>query len=187
MPAPEWHALQVGQPYHPQRTRWPEGAHYAYRAGHHELLLFLDSPTAREIAAVRTGAPQCALYTDDAAGLLVLLYQFGASVPWSDAPFSWHLLPAAERVVPPLSGAGEESRALLQAVLVDAATGTVQAIRAVTLTPAFTAQLHAAIRRQAARPWDRAAYDRALDALYQRYPTTRALLAATTARSRGGA
>jgi hypothetical protein len=38
--------------------------------------------------------------------------------------------------------------------------------------------LHAAIRDQVARPWDPAAYDRGLDALYRRYPTTEAMLAA---------
>lgn len=39
---------------------------------------------------------------------------------------------------------------------------------------------------EAAIPWDPAAYDAALARLYARYPDTRALLATTTIRTRGG-
>lgn len=164
---------RVGELYHPTRRSWPEVALYQYRGGSHELVLFLPRPTSREVRAVRQGLASFAFYADQ--NLLVLLYAFGDGLPWSDAPFSWHLLPEAERVLPPETR-GEE-RALLSVVLVDAETGIIRALRVVTLSPTFTRLLHDAIREQAARPWPGdALYDAQLAALYQRYPSTTALL-----------
>lgn len=175
------HAYRVGDPYHPTRRSWPELAQYQYRGGGHELVLFLRQPTSREVRAARQGLASFAFYADQ--DLLVLLYAFGDGLPWSDAPYSWHLVPKSERVLPPETR-GEE-RALLSLVLVDATTGIIRALRVVTLTPTFTRLFHDAIREQAARPWPgAAAYDAELAALYQRYPSTAALLA-VSARDTG--
>lgn len=179
------HELRVGQPYHPGRQSWPEVAQYQHRGGGHELLLCLACPTGTEVEAVRRGEAEFALYAHE--DLIVLLYRFGAAgrgIPWSDAPYSWHLVPAGERALPP-DVAGNE-RALLTVVLVDAATGIIRALRVVSWSPAFTAAVHAAIRAQAARPWSEAVYDAALDLLYARYPTTGALLERAVARTTGG-
>lgn len=170
-------AYRVGALYHPSRRSWPEVAQYSYRGGGHELVLFLRQPTSREVRAARQCLASFAFYADQ--DLLVLLYAFGDGLPWSDAPFSWHLVPEAERILPPETG-GEE-RALLSVVLVNAATGIIRALRAVTLSPTFTRLLHDTIREQAARPWPGdAAYDAELAALYQRYPSTAKLLAVST-------
>jgi hypothetical protein len=56
----------------------------------------------------------------------------------------------------------------------------------VSLSPHFSPQLHDAICLQAARPFDQATYDQALAGLYERYPTTEALLATAIARMSGG-
>lgn len=170
-------AYRAGEPYHPTRRSWPEIAQYNYRGGGHELVLFLRQPTSPEVRAARQGLASFAFYADQ--NLLVLLYAFGDGLPWSDAPFSWHLVPAAERVLPPETR-GEE-RALLTVVLVDATTGIIRALRVVTLSATFTRLLHDAIREQAARPWPGdAAYDAELATLYQRYPSAAALLKVST-------
>ena len=49
------HTYTVGQLYHPSRRSWGEGADYNFRAGGHELRIFLGHATPREIAAVGTG------------------------------------------------------------------------------------------------------------------------------------
>lgn len=177
------HEYRVGQRYHLARGTWPEGAQYNYRQGQHELLLFFKWPTAREIEAVRVRDAEFGVYAHE--DLVVLLYQFGSGVRWSDAPYSWHLVPAEQRNLPPVPD--EEERAFLHVILVDASTGVIRAMRAVTFSPAFTRVLHAAIRDQAARPFDAARYDQALKRLYRQYPTTETLLAAANARTRGGA
>lgn len=182
------HEYRVGTPYHPDRAAWPEVAQYTYRASGHELVLFLAGPTADEIEAAARGTSEFAVYAE--GDLLLLLYRFGRpgrGIPWSDAPSSWHLVPEAERALPPPAGVAEP-HALLTVTLVDAATGIIRALRAVTLPPALTAALHLAIRDQAERPWPGGdAYDAALAGLYRRYPTTEALLRVARSRSRGGA
>jgi hypothetical protein len=49
------HTYIVGQLYDPSRKSWPEGADYNFRAGGHELRIFLGRATPREIAAVGIG------------------------------------------------------------------------------------------------------------------------------------
>lgn len=179
------HELRVGQPYHPGRKRWPEGAEYNYRAGGHELAIRLSRPMPAEIEGVRRGQSEFALYAS--GDQLLLLYRFGApgaGLPWSDAPYSWHEAPAEQRqLLPETEGA---ARALLTVVLLDADTGLIRALRAVTFSPAFTTALHAAIRAQAGQPWSEALYDANRALLYGRYPTTEALLAACAIRCQGG-
>lgn len=71
-------------------------------------------------------------------------------------------------------------------VLVDADTGLVRVLRAITLSPGFTRLLHGAIAQQLADPWDERAYDRTLASIYQRFPASRALVRACKMVERGG-
>jgi hypothetical protein len=194
----ELHEYRVGEWYSPTRTTWPDGvAHYAYRGGVHELLLFLSSPTPNEVRGVRQGEAEFGLVAQ--GPLIVLLYRFasppehpgarprpGAALPWGDAPFTVHRVSEAERTLPELPSSPEE-RALLAVMLIDAATGIIRAIRVVSLSPAFTSALEEAIREQARLPYEAATYDRLLDALYARYPSSDALLALAGVRCMGGA
>lgn len=175
--------LQVGQPYIPGRTHWPEQGEYNYYSGQHELRLFWESPSADEVRAVRKGAAHFALFVE--GPVIVMLYQFAGACDWSDAPYSIHLVPQEHRTAPPVS-AGPETRALMQVLLVDAATGVLRAIRAITLSPPFTAALHRAIDEQHRAAWDSGAYDQALQALYAKYLHSSAMVRAAVIVERGG-
>lgn len=131
------------------------------------------------MAALRAGA------TFESDDPIFFLYRFGGQ-PWSDAPYSWHLVPAAERVLPP-DPLGPDDRPLLTVILVDAASGLVRALRALSLPPPVAAPLHAAIRAQATAPFDPTTYDLRLTALYAQYPTTPRLLGQSVARAQLGA
>ncbi len=185
----------VGQPYNQLRRRWPEGARYTYRGSQHELILFFRQPSAREVRAVGQGRAEFALVAE--GPLLVLLYQFrpppehlGAPpsvvIPWSEAPYTWHRVPLDERTLPE-PATDPEQRALLTLLLVDADTGIIRALRALTFSPAFSAELEEAIREQAQLPYDAATYERLQAGLEARYPSTEALLAVARARCVGGA
>ena len=177
-------AFEVGKPYS-ARTRWPEGSQYNFRGGGHELLLLFASPSDREVTGVRKAPVELALVVE--GPLVVLSHRFGDALPWGDSPFSWHLLPESERVYPPPWEDGSpEQRALLAVFLVDAATGILRALRQLTMAPDFTRAIHRAIVEQAQQPWNAAAYDAALERLYQRYPSSEALQVAAIARTRGG-
>lgn len=175
--------LSVGALYHPSHTRWPECAQYNYRAGEHRLELFFASPEVREIREIRRGQAEIAVLVGPRA--IWLLWRFGEG-PWSDAPYSIHLVPEEDRTLPPLASE-TETRSVLQVVLVDAATGVLRAIRAVSLSPQVSATLDAAIRAQAAQPWDEAAYDREIASTYARAPSSESLVRLAQARCVGGA
>jgi hypothetical protein len=107
-------------------------------------------------------------------------------VPWGDAPYTPHLLPADQEPDLVLFTSAEQ-RLLLQVVLVDAATAEVKAMRGVSLSPEFSRALAAAVQAQALRPWrGRDDYDRQLAEVYQRFPSSEALLAVAAAHGEGG-
>jgi len=174
---------EVGTLYHPGKTSFQEAGEYNYRSGAHELRLFWASPSAREVHAVQNGQIEVALLVGPP--VLWFLYRIDGGCDWSDAPYTWHLLPPDQRMPPePLTG---EARMLLNVVLVDATTGLIRALRAATLSPAVSQALHAAIAEQMAAPWDAAAYDRARTATYARYPTSADMARAARWRGVAGA
>jgi hypothetical protein len=176
---------QVGAPYHPERTRWDEGVNYNYRAGNHELVVFAAGPTRAELRAFHEGPWEFALVAREE--VLFLLYKPG-SMPWSDAPYSWwrvrELKP--EEATEPFELPTGESRALLSIVLVDAATGLIRTLKAVTFSPAFSRALHAAIRTQMERTPSPGEYDAAVSRYYRIYPDTPAMLLRAEHRCTGG-
>jgi hypothetical protein len=183
-----FHAYQVGKPYTPGRRNWPENVEYNYRQHTHELRMFLGNLKPWEIEAIKTGPCEFALVVD--GDVLFLLYHFGEgrreAVPWSDAPYSWYLVPEDQRGLPEPAGM-PEPHDTMQIVLVDSLTGIIKALRMVSFSPAFTVAIRSALRDQAERPWPGGAeYDRQLAAVYQRY-TSEQLLARAVARTTGGA
>jgi hypothetical protein len=157
------HLYKVGELYIPGRTSWPEAGEFNYRGGEHELRLFWPNPSPEEVGAVAKGPAQFALFVDGTQ--IIFLYRFGTQ-PWSDAPYTWHRVAPAERVEPALLSADE--RVLLSVILVDAATGLIHVLRAVSLSHEFSRRLHDEIRQQAAAPYNASIYDRHLAQIYGR-------------------
>jgi hypothetical protein len=178
------HLYAVGKPYHPDVQSWPETSQYRFSSGMHDLVLFLEDPTEREVQAARTGEAEFAMLFQD--GVIMLCHRFGDGLPWSDSAFSIWLVPSAERVLPPVL-VGQQ-RALMVVLLVDASTGILLTFRVVSLSPEFTTHLHEAIRRQARMSFKgKADNDKRVARIRRLYPTTEALVADTTMRCKGGA
>lgn len=176
--------LEVGRPHPALRPPVPEGGYFNWSADALELLLAFRRPGRGEVEGVRRGACEFALVSRPPA--LFLLYTF-AGLPWSDAPYTPHLLPPDRR--PDTAPMGTpEARLLLQVVLVDAVTARVEALRAVSLAPEFSRTLAQMVREQASAPWPgRAAYDQALADAYRQFPDTADMLPFAVARCHGGA
>lgn len=182
------HPYQVGKPYIAGRRNWQEAVEYNYRQGAHELRMFLGNLKPWEIETIRSGPCEFALAVEK--DVLFLLYRFGEgrreAIPWSDAPFSWHLVPEDQRTLPEPTGL-VEPHDTLQVVLVDRLTGLIRALRMVSFSPAFTVALRSAIRDQASRSWPGGAeYDRQLGTVYGQHSSEQ-LLARAIARTKGGA
>ena len=171
---------EVGKPYSPTKKHWPEGVDYNFRAGRHELRLFMRTPNRQELTDTETGEARFALTVEK--DIIYFCYRFGLG-DWGDCGFSIHLVPKDERILPE-PPATEYERALLSVLLIDAETGIVKVIRAVSLSPQFTRKLHQAIRDQASRPFP-ADYDRQGEEVYRRY-TSAQLVERAIIRCRGG-
>lgn len=146
------------------RPGLPDASLYSYEVGGHQLLVLADRPNATERAAFRAGAlGDVAVLVDGPAVVLCWRLGGGASGwvwPWSDAPYTWHLVPADRRTLPPADDEhSPATRALLQVVLVDTSDATVRGLRTATLSPEVTAALHRGILGQASAPWDPRVYD----------------------------
>jgi hypothetical protein len=90
--------LQVGKPFIAGRTRWPVGVEYNYWAAGRELRMFSEAPRPEVVEAVRKGECEFALAVD--GPVIFFLYRFGSAIRWSDAPYSWHLVPEPQRSLP---------------------------------------------------------------------------------------
>jgi hypothetical protein len=175
------HLYKVGELYAPTRTSWPEGVEYNYRSGAHELRLFFPGVKPTEIEAIRIGPVRFALFVE--RGIIFLLFRF-AGMPWSEAPYSWHMVPADQQTIPPDTAPNE--RVILTTFLVSGDTGKLLVIRLTTLAPEFTRILHQAIRDQVAQPFDQRTYDRNLAAMRAKYPDVRAMVDQALVRCNGG-
>ena len=102
-PAP-MHTYIVGQLYDPSRKSWPEGADYNFRAGGHELRIFLGRATPREIAAVGTGRVDFGLMAELPEIFVVSRFRGpdGRVVCSFDCSYSWHRVSPDERTDPPV-------------------------------------------------------------------------------------
>jgi hypothetical protein len=177
-------SYSVGKLYNPNRTSWPESGQFNYRGGATELCLFYDNPTESEVSDLRSGISRFALVPYHT--VIFLLYRIGENGRWSDATYSWWRVPDPERVPPP-TDLTPEARVLLHLNLVNSRDGILNAMRLVTLSPGFTRTLFSEIRRQMARGRpDDPAYERQVSQAYALWPTTRAMLSAAIARTRGG-
>ena len=94
------------------------------------------------------------------------------------------IVPEEERTIPD-EPATPETGALLQVILVDAGRNIIRAIRGWKLSPGFTRQLHQAIRRQAALPWDATLYDTLMKQACAKFLSALRILPQAVARCRG--
>src|SRR5215207_2429409 len=175
--------LAVGE-YYPGTPPYPETGEYNYSSAGHELRLFYQRPSSSQIEDVRHGHAEFGFVAE--GSIIFFLYRFGEDIPWSDAPYSCHLVPERDRALPE-ADASPKSRALLTTVLVDGHSGIVRAIRSTTFSAEFTSALEDAIREQAATPpWvDSGLYERAIQEAGAQYPTTADLVMMSRHRTVG--
>lgn len=143
------YAIEVGKPLNPHINSWPPMPEYNFSDGSHELIISYARPRPQEIAAVREARAHFAFTV--IRDIIVFQYRFGAAMPWSDCGYSWHRVSEEARTLPDMPAPGE--RAMLYVIFIDANTGIVKALRALTFSHTFTKRLHKAIQEQAARPF----------------------------------
>jgi hypothetical protein len=160
---------RVGEYFRRSVRNWPEGAEFTHGPAGFELTLFRCKIDDLAVEEVRSGRAEFALIVE--SPVLVLAYQFGKALPWSDVPYYWHLRSAEDRQIP-LASPRLGERALLWITLVETTTGIIHAQRGVTLAPNFTLTLLNVIRSQAMVAPDPAGCTSAISRLFLNYPQT---------------
>jgi hypothetical protein len=148
---PAFPKYRVGEPFRRSCRAWPDGAQFRVGAEIHELTLFHSEIHEDLVDDVRRGPAEFALIVKPS--VIVLMYRFRDSIPWSDIPYSWHLQQDEGRTIPALANS-PEFRSLLWITLVSANGGMICAQRGMTLSPGFTRALHNAVRAQALSGFD---------------------------------
>ena len=165
-------ALEVGKPFEPGKTNYPEGVKFDFTEGGLVLLLFFAGPTEEEVEAVRAGGFKIGFFdiaildNDTFKGnIIFLVFKFG-DLPWMDVPFTIHLAQCkAPAEIEEGLGYG------LQVLLIDAATGVLKGIRLVGLGTEWSRNFRQAILEQEAAGFDRRAYDAEIQRTYKMYRT----------------
>ncbi|GAA3086433.1 hypothetical protein GCM10020000_86380 [Streptomyces olivoverticillatus] len=177
------HTCAVGELYNPKVTSWTDG-HAELRLTDKgvEFVLFLASPAPHEVNAFRKGNAEFAVVPGDHH--LMWCYRFvnpktgnpqlqGPGIHWSDAPWEYH---RQAKTVPVVVPGGRGATLPLYLLLVDSATGILQAQRLVGPPVEFADALRDAVERQASLPPNDAAATQEIQAVYARNRTTTDLL-----------
>lgn len=178
---PGW-ALAIGSPFVEGVTSWPPNR-FEFRifSGHIMLQICLANLSERERTAFAAGRIYTGLYIRHE--FLALLFKIEGVMDWSDQVVNINLVDAADRQPPEHA---PDTHLVMSIVLVEATTGIVQGIRAVSFSKHATALLCRTLRLQLETPFDRAQHAQAVEALYRRYPTSRQLVQAATVTERAG-
>ena len=174
--------VSVGQPYIAGRSSFDQnGPTYNYSDGIHELLLSFPDVSPVEVRSVQTGPAKFGLFVFER--VIFFLFNFSPAFGWSDCPYSFWQLAPEQRSLPVFE---EHMHILLSVILIDGPTNTVKALRATTLSPAFSELLSAAIVDQLAAPISKEDYLGAVARAQARWPTSEEMYAESIARCAGG-
>lgn len=160
------HVIALGQPYGSTPQQWPEGAQYACRNRHHELLISYSAPTEEEITQARSSQMRFAFH--QTAHNIFFCYKFGDG-PWSDTTFNWHRQQPEDKEEIPAPFSNPMERATISAIFINANDGTVVALRYLTFTPDFSNALHQAIQKQAATPFNEEAQLAEIEEIFKQF------------------
>lgn len=178
------HSFQVGKLYMPGKTSWPEASYFNYDAAGLTLTIFARNLKDDEIEAVKSGQIELALYENQPA--IFLMWKIRGFGPWSDAPYTIHVVPKDRQPDIESRKLVKEGEMLgLQITLVEGTTGIIKVLRYVSTSTQFTILLNEAVDRQLKQPFNEQFYNQHINKLYARY-TSDAMATLAEARHKAG-
>ena len=157
--------LSLGQPYEGQPGPRGEGTTYTFRYESHQLTVFLDRPSVREIEAFSNGPVRFGFW--ETPPVLWVIFQV-QGMEWSDAPYTPYLVEPEGRTLPELET--PDTRYLVTMTLADATDGRVVGLRAATMSAGMSRELREAVGRQMDRPEIPGEFDRMIQKIYRQHP-----------------
>lgn len=172
--------LTVGTPYFSGGRGMPEGVHVLGLSDRRmEVIVALGRLKASEVEDWKRRPIKLGVTTHEE--LLVLLMHCAGIVGWADAPFDIRVCPPGEQGLPPAQ------TTLMTCLLVAAETSVVRAIRVVSVSAAFMAEVRAVLARQLQLPFAVERYHYLAYDYQARYPTDRLVKRAARVETLGAA
>ena len=140
------HKYEVGGYFFGSKMRLQEGIRMGYDDGGLYLTVCLDRLAEKEIAKLRTGKAEFALYEN--SGILFLLVHIPGVLDWSDAPFHIGLYEDGRSVPGIPEGAG----LALTVYGIEATNGMIKSMRLIGLGTKFSRELVRLMEKQQAGP-----------------------------------
>ncbi len=166
-------AYAVGQPYsEAMQLPMPETPHLWIFGSKLELLISYPRPKQEEIEQFHHGMVRFAWV--DSEQTAVFAVKLG-DLPWADCPFHPRLIIDAGMQTPRLPHKSTAGK-VLPMIFVNGISGIVVGIRMIGLPPKFVTAMSATITRMVQTPFNPAAHDDAIVALYGKYPTAAKLV-----------
>lgn len=175
--------LAVGEPFAPGVTYvGVERFEYRYTNGTHLLQYIMGGITEREINAFKHGVMHVGLYARGDSAFF--LFRIQDLYDWSDQAFSINALPEDAREIPN-AGPGA-NKIVLSMVLVDADSGLVRALRAVTYSAHMSELFERLLRRQVLNNLTAEQHQLNVEATYRQFPHSRDLVRSALVVERAG-
>jgi len=143
--------MKVKMPLIPGVTNLTEHTTYNYTAGGHTLMLCVDNPGPVEVEAVQKQTAVFGLLSR--SNTLFVLAKFGR-FPWNVSYYNWWINAPIMRPDPWLDLMDLSGGISVNVCLVNASTGILEALRAVTLSSEFSRTFLEAVSAQTKPPFD---------------------------------
>lgn len=174
--------LAVGELFAENVTRWRDDSfELRYFNGSFMLQICENSPSAQRVRSFGKAPMHIALLFE--RGVLFFLFKLEGSWAWSDQAISIHRVHELDRT---LKVEQRGHYVPLVVTLVNSATGIVEALRMVTMSPPFFNALQDALRQQLAAPYNTQEFERTARELYEKYPNSADMVAAASLIERAG-
>ena len=160
---------------------WPEGPLVAYNVAGCHLLLLYRNPTESERKEFYETARFALFYK---YGTVFLVFKFG-NMPWQDAPYNYSL-DSGDRHDPQAHLDGPGNRLFMNCFLINAATGILEEMNVMTVSPEFTRRFLECVKEQAESPVTHEEHRRRIAQIYGQYPMPKSMVKDALVQCRGG-
>lgn len=169
-PIPEFEIYMIDQVVPNWSGPQPEGGRVLFSRHGSLLMIYYPEPSAREIAGANNDPLEVGLVPAGQHTLFLIYRCAGLTGCWADASFGYGLVDPEMRLRPEDRTAREGYPLLV--MLIDGQSGILRAARAMSLSPAFSAELDrlTALQRDALPAFTPTRHDAERHAAYARWP-----------------
>ncbi len=160
---------EIGQTYPVLGTKGVDSCKIDYTKGGIFLEIFAHNLSPKDLKSFKKDEVQLAIY--EKMPVILILYKIGTFMPWSDAPYSWHLTLKNKVELSEIEEFEKEEKGILVTLLlIDSDTNILKDIRAIGAGLEFRNEFFRGVKKQIISDFNKMVYDTTLNQIY-RYKT----------------